>query len=96
MPPHAHDGSRENPLSLGLAEEITTALSQFRGISCVASTSLARLTTGGGHSLDSVLDAVELDFLLDGTIQRSGARVRINVRLLDISAGKRDRLGATD
>ncbi len=84
MPPRTPDGSREDPLSLGLAEEITTALSQFRGISCVASTSLARLR-GQERGLDSVFDAVELDFLLDGTIQRSDGRVRVNARLLDMN-----------
>ncbi len=85
MPPHAHDGSREDPLSLGLAEEITTALSQFRGIPRCEH--FARAAGRAGTQFGFVLDAVELDFLLDGTIQRSGARVRINVRLLDISAG---------
>ena len=83
--PHTPDGSREDPLSLGLAEEITTALSQFRGMSCIASSSLARLA-GRGRNLDSVFEKVELDFLLDGTIRRSGTRVRIDVQLLDVSA----------
>lgn len=87
LPLRGRDGSTEDALSLGLAEEITTALSQFRGVSCVASTTLWRLiATEDG--IRSGLDTLKLDFLLDGTIERDGARVKIQVRLLDMHAGR--------
>ncbi len=80
------DGTANDPLSLGLAEEITTALARFRWFFLVASPSLARLegepVPGGVGWSD-----LALDFLLDGTIQRSGATVRVSVRLLDLHAG---------
>jgi DNA-binding SARP family transcriptional activator/TolB-like protein len=82
MPMRSLDGPGDDPLSLGLAEEITTALSRFRWISCIASTSLAALA---GEPHDGKLwDRLDLDFLLDGTVQRSGGRVRITSRLLDM------------
>jgi DNA-binding SARP family transcriptional activator len=82
MPMRLLDGQGEDPLSLGLAEEITTALSRFRWISCVASTSLSAIA---GEPHDGTLwGRLDLDFMLDGTVQRSDGRVRITSRLLDM------------
>lgn len=63
----------------GLTEEITTALGQFRGISC---TLLA-------HAAVNVSDhrgwqASDLAFVLDGSVQCGGGRVRVIVRALDL------------
>jgi TolB-like protein/DNA-binding SARP family transcriptional activator/Flp pilus assembly protein TadD len=82
MPLRSLDGMRDDPLSLGLAEEITTALSRFRWISCVASTSLAAVAR---EPHDGTLwERLDLDLLLEGTVQRSGTRVRISSRVLDM------------
>jgi DNA-binding SARP family transcriptional activator/TolB-like protein len=76
----------ENELALALVEEITTALAQFRWITCVTNV----------PSTDVVHDdrqdwlrqpTSDLDFLLDGTLQRNGSRIRIIMRLSDIRAG---------
>ncbi len=73
-------------LSEGLAEEITTTLSRFRWITCVSGASWVALS--GGAPSDPFWSALDLDLLLDGTIQRTGDRVRISARLLDMrSAG---------
>jgi TolB-like protein/DNA-binding SARP family transcriptional activator len=82
MPMRSLDGPGDDPLSLGLAEEITTALSRFRWISCIASTSLATLAAEPYHG--KLWERLDLDFLLDGTVQRSDGRVRIMSRLLDM------------
>ncbi|MBN8928380.1 MAG: hypothetical protein BGO51_17750 [Rhodospirillales bacterium 69-11] len=76
----------EAHLAPGLAEEITTALARFRWMFVVSSNSLARF---GAEQRDeaAIRDAFELDLLLDGTIQRVGARLRITVRLLDLHDG---------
>lgn len=73
-------------LAEGLAEEITTALSRFRWIYLVASPSLAALS-GELREGSARWRMLDLDFLLDGTVQRAGRRVRVNVRLLDLHAG---------
>ncbi len=73
-------------LAPGLAEEMTTALSRFRWISCISASSLAAVAgaAGGGAMNWSGMD---LDLFLDGTIQGGGSQVRITVRLLDMRAG---------
>lgn len=75
----------EEHLSLGLAEEITTALSRFRWIAVVSSASLARFI---GPNTDPLLlrSALDLDFLLTGSVQATGERVRVTLRLLDLHA----------
>jgi DNA-binding SARP family transcriptional activator/TolB-like protein len=86
MPLRPIGGGHVETLSLGLAEEITTAFSRFRWVSCLSSATLASLS--GEASIDSERwRALGLDFLLDGTLQRSDQRVRINMRLLDMRAG---------
>jgi DNA-binding SARP family transcriptional activator/TolB-like protein len=85
MPLRPIGGGHVESLSLGLAEEITTALSRFRWVSCLSSATLASLS--GEASIGSERwRALGLDFLLDGTLQRSDQRVRINMRLLDMRA----------
>ena len=75
-------------LSLGLADEITTALARFRWLFLIASPSIAAVA-GERADQSSHWRDLDLDFLLDGTIQRSSSpigagRVRVNLRLLDM------------
>lgn len=79
-------GAGGTPLTAGLAEEITTALARYRWIACVAGTSIAALT-GPLRQGVQLWEQLQLDLLLDGTIQRSGHRVRVTMRLLDMRAG---------
>jgi tetratricopeptide (TPR) repeat protein len=60
-------------LAAGLAEELVIALSRFRGLACVP-------CTCGQLEPD-------VDFLLDGSVQRSGDRLRVLLRLTDWRAG---------
>ena len=87
------DGDRLDALALGLAEEVTAALLRFRWISCVDGT---LLTTIGdlGKPVGHAWQHLDLDFLLDSTLQRSGKRIRIIVRLLDVRAGGNVSLGS--
>jgi len=76
----------EAHLSTGLADEITSALARFRWIFLVSSSSLARYATQTRDEMQ-IRRAFDIHFLLDGTIQRFGERLRINLRLLDLRAG---------
>ena len=76
----------EAHLAPGLAEEITTALSRFRWMFVVASSSLARFATETRDE-GAIRRTFGIDFLLDGSIQRVRNRLRITVRLLDLRAG---------
>ncbi|HYZ61521.1 MAG TPA: BTAD domain-containing putative transcriptional regulator [Acetobacteraceae bacterium] len=76
----------ENHLALGLAEEITAALSRFRWLSLVSTSSITQFIqeTRDDTALRRVLG---LDYLLDGTVQRAGKRLRITPRLVDLRDG---------
>ncbi len=70
-------------LALGLADEITTALSRFRWMFVVSSNSVARFAEEQRDEA-AMRRELGLDFLLDGTVQRAGNRIRISLRLLDL------------
>ncbi len=84
MPFRLLDGPSNEGLSVGLAEDITAALSRFRWFVLIASPSLAAVKAAPAHEQAALLQGLGLDFLLDGTIQRAGGRVRVIVRLLDM------------
>ncbi len=73
-------------LAPGLAEEITTALSRFRWMFVVASSSLARFAADTRDE-GAIRRTFGIDFLVTGSIQRVRSRLRITVRLLDLRAG---------
>jgi DNA-binding SARP family transcriptional activator/TolB-like protein len=73
-------------LGPGLADEITTALSRFRWMFVVSSSSLTRFARDNRDE-SAIRHAFGIDFLLDGTIQRNRNRLRITLRLLDLRAG---------
>lgn len=97
----ATDPLDEATISVGLAEEITSALARFRWINLVAPGSIAALTHEPMGKTDR-WRRLGLDFLLDGTVQRSqapggagtpGGRIRVTVRLLDMRGGQADGQG---
>ena len=76
----------EAHLSAGLAEEITSALARFRWMFLISSSSLARYATQTRDET-AIRRAFGIDFLLDGTIQKVGERLRVSLRLLDLRVG---------
>ncbi|MBV9250940.1 MAG: response regulator, partial [Acetobacteraceae bacterium] len=83
MPFKAIGSSGYSDFSLGLAEEMTSAFSRFRCITCVAPTSVAAaIDKSFGQS--ERWRALDLDFLVDGSLRRDDDNVRIVVRVLDM------------
>jgi len=79
----ATDPFDQATLSVGLADEITNALARFRWINLIAPGSIAALA----HEPTGQTErwrALDLDFLLDGSVQRVGGLIRVTVRLLDM------------
>lgn len=74
---------KDDGLALGLAEEISAALSRFRWISCVPAC-LWPSAAPNGDIASTSRDVLEADLVLDGTIQYGPGRVRINVSLIDM------------
>jgi DNA-binding SARP family transcriptional activator/TolB-like protein len=85
LPFRSIDPGGEDRLSQGLESEIVTGLSRFRGISCVP-ISLAALTLKGASNDASMSGQLDLDFLVEGTVQHGAGRVRIMARLIDVRA----------
>lgn len=86
LPFRTIDGGTGEGLAAGLADELTTALSRFRWFCLVASPSLAALAT---EPRDGSVrwQALDLDFLVEGTVRHSGDRLRVSAHLLDLRAG---------
>ena len=80
-----HPGHSDG-LAFGLAEELTTSLARFRWITCVSGSSLTAIS-GGAVTSVRPWNGVEADFMLDGTIQRGGNKVRILMRIVDTRSG---------
>ncbi len=72
-------------LALGLADEITDALSLFRWMFVVSANTLRRFATENRDEA-AIRKEFGLDFLLDGSLQRAGGTIRICLRLLDLRA----------
>jgi tetratricopeptide (TPR) repeat protein len=72
-------------LAPGLADEITNALSRFRWMFIVSSNSLGRFAAENRDE-SAIRREFGLDFLLDGSVQRAGDKIRISLRLLDLRA----------
>jgi len=71
----------------GIVEDITTALSCFHSLAVIARGSAFRY--GDGNADDrQIADALGAQYLVRGTVQRAGQRVRVNVQLLDTHAGR--------
>ena len=79
-------GAAEQEFAATLAEEITAALARSRLLALVPSASLARIASPSRDEV-AIGRAFSLDYLLDGTVQRSGERLRVSLRLLDLRAG---------
>lgn len=83
MPLRSLDQIGEDQLAVGLADEILTGLSRFRGISCVPIDSFP-LQSGDRSRTQVEWQNCTLDFLVEGTVQRSQNRVRVMARLIDV------------
>lgn len=98
----ATDPLDEAIISVGLAEEITSALARFRWINLIAPGSIAALTHEPVGQTER-WRRLGLDFLLDGTVQRSpgprgpdgtqGGTIRVTVRLLDLRTTQGGQMG---
>lgn len=73
----------ESGLSLSMAEEISAALARFRMPRLIATGSF---WDGNGPASDALARSrtYGLDYVISGTIQASGARIRVTVTLLDV------------
>ena len=70
----------------GLTEDITTDLSKFANLLVIAAHS-AFAYKGKSIGVQEIRQALGVRYLLEGTVQRSGRRVRVNAKLIDTAGG---------
>ncbi len=87
LPPRLVGGGQTMlPLAVGLADEITSALSRTRWFGLVSSSALQRFIRVGEDER-TMRAALGIDYLLDGSLQHAGTEVRLSMRLVDLAAG---------
>jgi TolB-like protein len=65
----------------GMTEALIANLAHIRAVRVVSRTSVMRFK-GAARSLPEIARTLEVDAIVEGSVQRSGARVRINVQLV--------------
>ena len=74
-------------LGLGLTDSLITKFSNFGQIRVLPTSVVHQYIGYGGDSL-SLARTLEVDAILEGTVQRAGDRIRVTVRLLSNSGGQ--------
>jgi TolB-like protein len=72
------------PLAAGLTEEIGAALARFRWLACIPTTSFVPATFEITNEM--LGRRLDLDVLLDGSVQQINDQVRVIIRLIDLRA----------
>lgn len=84
VPPlRAIGASASGEISIGLAEELTTALSRFRGIACIAPASVAALADRPLTDAEK-WSADGLDYVIDGSFRQYRNQIRVTIRLVNL------------
>lgn len=87
LPLSTMGGDKSNDyFSEGMTEEITSALTKIPGLS-VPPRSIAAAAAAKQSDVRAVGTALGVDAVLEGSVQRAGDRVRINVQLTKVSNG---------
>lgn len=73
-------------LSDGITEDIITDLARFRGLSVAARHASASFA-GKGATIDEVRRSLGVDYVVEGSVRRSGEQMRITVQLIDATTG---------
>jgi TolB-like protein len=74
-------GPQDEYFSDGLAEEITNVLAQIDGLGVIARTS-AYTFKGKHEDVRKIAAALGVGYVLEGTVRRSGTRIRVTVQLI--------------
>jgi TolB-like protein/Tfp pilus assembly protein PilF len=80
------DDKEQEYFSDGLTEEIINGLSQLPGLKVTGSASSFAFR-GKGQEKSSIADALHVSMILDGSVRRSGDRIRVVVHLIRAATG---------
>lgn len=66
----------------GMTEELISNLTQIRALKVISRTSVMRYKANRGNSLPEIATRLNVDAVIEGTVQRSGGRVHVTARLI--------------
>ncbi|MDB5523107.1 MAG: adenylate cyclase protein [Rhizobium sp.] len=78
--------SKQDHLAEGLTDDLITELSKVSGLFVIARHSVFAMKSDMG-SIQDVAAELGVHYVLEGTLQRAGPRLRINVKLIDALTG---------
>ena len=78
--------AEQDHLAEGLTDDLITELSKVSGLFVIARHSVFALENTAGK-IQEVAAELGVHFVLEGTLQRAGSRLRINVNLIDALTG---------
>ena len=67
----------------GVQDEILTNLAKVAGLNVISRTSVMRYKTVGERNLPDIAKVLGVSHVVEGSVQRSGGRVRVNAQLID-------------
>jgi non-specific serine/threonine protein kinase len=79
-------GADDAVVGLGLADTIITRVGQIEGITVRPTSAVRRYSAHDANALDAARE-LQVDAVLDGTMHRSGDRLRVNMTLVRVSDG---------
>lgn len=85
------DLSRDRSLSAvadGITEELISALTQVSGLTVSSRNAAREARALGNVSADSIARVLDVGAVVDGTVDQSGDRIRVNIRLLEAETGQ--------
>src|SRR5262249_4145638 len=83
--PFVNVGDDDDYFSDGLTDEIITDLSGVRALRVISATSSLRLK-GSSDSLSEIASNLGVQYMLEGTVRRSGSSLRVTTKLIDSSS----------
>jgi adenylate cyclase len=78
--------AKHDHLAEGLTDDLITELSKVSGLFVIARHSVFALRESAGQ-IQEIAAQLGVHFVLEGTLQRAGSRLRINVKLIDALTG---------
>jgi TolB-like protein len=79
-------GSNDADVGLGLADTIITRIGQIEGVTVRPTSAVRKYSAPDANALDAARE-LQVDVVLDGTLQRAGDRLRVNMLLVRVSDG---------
>lgn len=96
LPPLAlSDDERDRFLSLGFADAMITGIGKLKEVKALSASAVNRYTDVGRDAV-AIANELGADAVIDGTMQRSGDRIRVTMRITRIADGRQLWSGSFD